>query len=330
MEIRPGVHQIRVLLLRDMPYVNVYVVEGKDGNIMIDAGWDSAEAFSTLREGLKGDGLRLQDIKEIVITHIHADHYGMASKLKQLCGAKVAMHRIEAENVDSRYVNFNELLRKMDDELRQNGVPQAELPEMARASLWMRQFVVAEPPDLILDDGDEIGNGSFGFKVLRTPGHSPGHICLYEPRRKLLFSGDHILFEITPHIGFHPQSGDNPLGDYISSLQMMEELDVKFVFPGHGPIFNGLQLRVANILSHHEQRKKAIAEAIGDGLMTAYEVAKEIPWMVDQGGAAFQDLSLQDKRLAVMETVSHLRLLMVEGKVKKTDKDGVSFYLAMN
>jgi glyoxylase-like metal-dependent hydrolase (beta-lactamase superfamily II) len=163
--------------------------------------------------------------------------------------------------------------------------------------------------------------------VIRTPGHSPGHICLYEPRKRLLFSGDHVLYDVTPHVGFHPQSGDNPLGDYISSLKRVQNLNVSFVLPGHGPIFNSLKLRVAEILYHHEQRMRNIMRALKDGLKTAYQIAEEIPWMTDQGSVAFRDLTSWDRRLAVMETMAHLKLLVAEGKVGDVDMDGVSLYL---
>ena len=245
MEVISGIHQIKVPFPQGIPEcTNVYIVEGSQGNIMIDTGWDSYEAFLALHEGLKKDRLGFKDIKQVIITHIHPDHYGLASKVKEFCGAKVAIHRVEAALIDPRYVNFEELLEEMEEELRSNGVPQAQLPELEEASLWMKQFVIPESPDIILDDGDRISNGSFEFEVLRTPGHSPGHICLYEPGRRLFFSGDHILFGITPHVGFHPQSGENPLGDYIDSLKALESLRVNFVFPGHGPVFNSLGLRV--------------------------------------------------------------------------------------
>ena len=108
MEVISGVHQIKVPLVPGLPEqsTNVYVVEGSQGNIMIDTGWNRPESFSMLIEGLKEDRIKLQDIKKIVITHIHPDHYGLASKVKQLCRAEVAMHRVAAGLIDSRYVNF--------------------------------------------------------------------------------------------------------------------------------------------------------------------------------------------------------------------------------
>lgn len=329
MEVISGVHQIKVGFPKNMSGgTNVYVIEGDRGNILIDSGWDAPESLWALREGLTADRLKLQDIKTIVITHIHPDHYGLASKVRQLCGAKVAMHKIEADLIHSRYKDFGRLLKEMEEEFKRNGVPQAELAEFRDASLWINQFVSPDLPEVTLDDGNIISNGSFELEVLLTPGHSLGHICLYEPKRKMLFSGDHVLYDTTPHVGFHPQSGDNPLRDYISSLKKLERLKVNFVLPGHGPVFNSLRLRAAEIFHHHEQRKRNILKAMSSGLKTAYQIAEEILWMPEQGGVAFHNLTPWDRRLAVMETIAHLKLLTFEDKVGNVDMDGVSLYLA--
>jgi glyoxylase-like metal-dependent hydrolase (beta-lactamase superfamily II) len=306
----------------------VYVIEGDEGNILIDSGWDSPESLWALREGLKVERLKLQDIKTVVITHIHPDHYGLASRIKQLCGATVAMSRIAAGLINSRYKDFTELIKEIEEELIYNGAPQSELLDLKNASLWMNEFVVAEPPDIILDDGDNLSNGSFEIEMVETPGHSPGHICLHEPKKKLLFSGDHVLYDTHPHVGFNPQSGDNPLGDYISSLQKFKDFKVSFILPGHGPVFNSLWLRVEKILSHHEERKRKIVRTLDEGLKTAYQIAQEITWKTEQGGIAFNDLAPWDRRLAVMETIAHLKLLASEGKVGNVDMNGLSLYVS--
>jgi glyoxylase-like metal-dependent hydrolase (beta-lactamase superfamily II) len=329
MEIVSGVHQIKLPFPEGMPgYTNVYVVEGSRGNILVDSGWGNSEVLWAFREGLRENGLKFQDINWVVITHIHGDHYGLASKLKEFCGAEVVMHRVEAGLINSRYKDFAGLLKQIEEELSRNGVPQFELSKLTEASIWMRQFVSPDLPDVMLDDGDRLSNGSFEFEVLRTPGHSPGHICLYEPRKKWLFCGDHVLFKTIPHVGFHPQSGDNPLGDYINSLDRLVALRANFIFPGHGPVFNSLKLRVAEILQHHAQRERDIIKAMSSGFRTAYRVATEIPWKLEAGGIAFKDLAPWDRRLAILETIAHLRLLMVEGKVGKIDQGGISLYLS--
>ena len=136
------------------------------------------------------------------------------------------------------------------------------------------------------------------------------------------------MYDTVPHVGFNPQSGDNPLGNYISSLKKLESLKVNFILPGHGPVFNALGLRIEKILQHHEERKRAIMRSLNSGLKTAYAIAQQIPWMVNEGGTAFQDLTVWDRRMAVTETLAHLKLLMEEDRVGNVDMDGASLYLA--
>jgi glyoxylase-like metal-dependent hydrolase (beta-lactamase superfamily II) len=329
MRILNGVHQVKTPGPGNASWpTNVYVIEGGDGHILIDSGWDSQESLWALQEGMKASNLKLRDVKKVVITHIHPDHYGLASKIKQICGAQVAIHKTDAGFISLRYKDSADLLQKIEELLRQNGVPQDELPQLKEASLWMNKYVTPDAPEVMVEDGDIIANDSFELKVLWTPGHSPGHICLYEKEKKFILTGDHILYETTPHVGYNPLSGDNPLGDYVSSLKKLESLKVNFVLPGHGPLFNALGLRIEEILQHHEQRKRAIMNSLRDGLKTAYEIAQKIPWMTDKGGISFQNLPVWDKRMAITETLAHLKLLTDEGRVSNVAMDGASMYIA--
>ena len=329
MRILNGVHQIKTPGPGSASWsTNVYAIEGGDGHILVDSGWDSQESLWALQEGMKAANLKLRDIKKVVITHIHPDHYGLSTKIKQICGAQVAIHRIDADFIFPRYKDFADLTNKTEELLRQNGVPADELPQLTEASLWMNKYVTPDSPEVILEDGDIISNDSFEFEVLWTPGHSPGHVCLYERGKKFIITGDHVLYDTTPHVGFNPQSGDNPLGDYISSLKKLESLKVHFILPGHGPVFNALGLRIDKILQHHEERKRAIMRSLNNGLQTAYAIAQKIPWMVNGGDIAFRDLPVWDKRMAVTETLAHLKLLMEEDRVGNVDMDGASLYLA--
>ncbi len=328
MRIVAGVYQIRLPFPQSVPgYTNVYVVEGEKGNILIDCGWDWPGALWAFREGMRNDSLKFQDINWIVITHTHPDHYGLAGKLKELCGARVAMHRLEAELANSRYETSAVLLNEMSEELKKNGVPQDELTDMRDASLWMQKFVSSCQPEIILDEGDKISNGTFEFEVLRTPGHSQGHICLYEPTKKWLFSGDHVLFQTMPHIGLHPQSEDNPLEDYLKSLNNLEAMKTNFIFPGHGPVFNSLKLRTAEILQHHDQRRKNILKVLDGGMKTAYQIAVEIPWKDRSKAGKFNELTSLDRRLAILHVMAHLKLLDSEGELGRIEQEGSYVYL---
>lgn len=316
MEVVAGVHRLEVPFPLAMPgATNVYVIEGDRGHILVDSGFHGEDCLWALREALKASRLTFQDIRWIVVTHVHPDHYGLAAKLRELCDAEILMHEVAAELLESRYGDPDPLLRQMEEELRGHGVPESDLDTLKDASLWMRQFVVLGRPDSVVKEGDRISNGLVRLEVLHTPGHSPGHMCLYEARKRWLFCGDHVLFEVTPHVGYHPQSGEDPLGDYLRSVEKLDELKAGFVFPGHGPMFNSLKLRTAEIVDHHSRRQQAVLKALDGGLKTAYEVAREIPWKVEFGGTAFEDLGPWDKRLAMFETIAQLRSLTVQGKV---------------
>lgn len=329
MRVLNGVHQLKSPSPGSASLsTNVYVIEGGDGHILVDCGWDTQESLWALQEGVKGAALKLRDIKKVVVTHIHPDHYGLAAKVKQICGAQVAMHRADADLISSRYKDFAELVERTENLLRQNGVPQDELSDFRDASLWMNKYVTPDLPDVMLEDGDTVSNDSFEFDVLWTPGHSPGHVCLCESDKKFILTGDHVLFDITPHVGFNPTSGDNPLGEYVSSLKKLQGLKVHFILPGHGPMFNALGLRIENILKHHEGRKNAIMRPLRDGLKTAYEIAQHIPWTLNGGSAPFRDLPVWDRRMAVTETIAHLKLLTKEERVSNVDMNGASLYIA--
>ena len=149
MEIVRDVFQIKLpLTFVPLEYINVYVVRGVEGAILVDTGWNTPEAFSALEDGLKEHGIGWGDITQIVITHIHPDHYGLAKKIREYSGAVVAMHKIEAGLVDPRYVNFDSLLKELGHELYNNGVPLDELPGLEEASLWMSEFVMPLLPDV--------------------------------------------------------------------------------------------------------------------------------------------------------------------------------------
>lgn len=321
MEIVRGVHQIKVPIQSPQQHINVYVLEGEEGNMMIDTGWNTPEVFSSIKDGLKEKGFGFKDIRQIVATHAHPDHYGLAGRIKQLSGAAFLMHEAEASLLGSRYLEIDDLMKSLGVMLRRHGVPPKELPNMESASLGVRDLVVTATPDKELKGGETLSTGQFELEVIHTPGHSVGHICLYEPQRKLLFSGDHILPDVTPAVGLHPQSGSNPLGDFINSLKEVEKREVNFVLPGHGAAFSGLKQKVWDIIYHHELRLREVSNAIKDELKTAYQIAQEITWVPMEGGVPFAKLGPFDKRLAIMETLAHLELLIAEGKADKVVED---------
>ncbi|HJX70288.1 MAG TPA: MBL fold metallo-hydrolase [Dehalococcoidia bacterium] len=331
MEVIPGIHQLRLPVPTpnsQLTDINVYLIRGEDGWLLVDTGWNTTRAFNTLEKQLKEIGIGFENISQILITHLHVDHYGLSGRLKELSKAKVSLHRVEEALIDSRYINMDNLLAEIARWLRLHGVPEEELPHLQKASLGARKFALPTPADITLKGGEKIPIGSFNFEVLWTPGHSPGHICLYEPARRLLLSGDHILPTIFPNVGLHPQSGDNPLGDYLHSLKAIEQLEVELVLPAHEHVFTNLRQRIQELYRHQEERREAILEVLQEGAKTAYEISLRIPWLINGVWVSFKELLPLDKRLAVMSTLAHLEPLRAEGKAEKTLREGIAFYNA--
>jgi len=325
-EMFPGIHWIKLPMSIEetsLDNINVYLVEGAQGYLLVDSGWNTDESFIALKKGMAKIGADVKDISQIVITHVHPDHYGMAGRIKKLSGATISMHHIEKDFIRPRYIDMEELLRLTDRMLVANGVPEAEMVHMRDATLGLEQYIVPTLPDRILHEGEQVTTGKFTFRVIWTPGHSSGHICLYEPDKKILLSGDHILPKITPNIGVHPQSIENPLGRYIKSLQDMRQLDVALVLPGHDQPFTNLRLRIDEIIHHHEVRNQEILTAIGLDRHTAYYAAQKITW---GDNSRFRDLPDFHKRMAVFETLAHLEMMTAENLLHKQPVKGIISY----
>jgi glyoxylase-like metal-dependent hydrolase (beta-lactamase superfamily II) len=328
MEIVPGIHQLKLPfpLQPEQLAVNAYLIQGDKGCLLVDCGWNINQAFSAMERQLKEIGLGFENISLILITHFHPDHYGLAGRLVQVSKAKVALHQVEKDFIDSRYMNMEGLLDSTADILRTNGVPEKDLPRLQKASLGVRRYVAPVSPEVALLGGEIIGQGQYQFEVVWTPGHSPGHVCLLERNKKILISGDHVLPATFPNVGLHSQSGPDPLPNYLRSLKAIEDLDVDLVLPAHEHVFSGLKPRVQEILHHHEERKKAILTALSEGPQTAYEVSLKIPWIVNGFTLPFDQLQALDRRLAVMSAMAHLEPLYTEGTAAKTQRNGTVVY----
>ncbi|MFC1873299.1 MBL fold metallo-hydrolase [Chloroflexota bacterium] len=343
-EIVPGIYQLQLPLpeslrsrfkKRDTPprrsfldYVNVYLIEGDDGYLLVDTGWNTEEAFEALKDQMAQLHIDVEDISQIFITHIHLDHCGMAGRLKQISKATIAMHQIEKNMIGSSYGPSSRLLQQTKLWMETNGVPAEELNRLRETSSGSLKFETPSLPDVVLQGGETIKQGIFNLEVIWTPGHSPGHLCLYEPAQKTLFAGDHVLPMTTPNIGLYSQSILNPLGDYLKSLSRINKLDVNLILPGHEDTFTDLQKRVDELFKHHEQRKAEIIKILKAVPKTAYQTCLGMVWFVKStnDGLHGYDLGTNNKRMALLETISHLEAMRLEGSLEKFSEDGVTLY----
>ena len=300
-------------VMKGLPYVLPYLIKSGDDVVLVDCGWNTDQAYQALEEGMVEHGSHPSAVTKLVITHVHPDHYGMSGRLKRLADCEVVIHEKDAEVINSRYFAPKSLTDEMSKFMVLNGVPPVESPTMAQGSMGMIDLVAPVPPDTEVKGGETFKAGEFEFEIIWTPGHSPGHICLYEPNHKILFTGDHILPTITPNVSIHSQTHGSPLGDYMRSLEKLLDLDVTYVLPAHEFDTRELKKRIGEIETHHEHRLAEMQGCVDRGGSTAWEVAGRVKWAT--GMLADFEPFLQ--RAAVGETLAHLEYLFELGKLAK-------------
>jgi glyoxylase-like metal-dependent hydrolase (beta-lactamase superfamily II) len=319
-EIIAGLYQLKVPIPNNpIGYVLPYLIDGEGGYTLIDPGWNAEESVESLRNQLSELGLSFRDLKRVIATHIHPDHYGMAGRIREEAGCEVTLHEREVDFIRTRYMNPGPLLSTMGDWLKTHGIPAAELEELQFSSMPARRFVNATEPDTTLTDGECLRVGGFEFRVIWTPGHSPGHVCFYEEQQELILTGDHILPTISPNVSLHPESGGNPLADYLNSIKKLRGLRTRKALPAHEYSFDDLEARLDELEQHHELRLQEMIDSIEGGADTAYEIARHITWVTGK----FDDFTAFMRRAAVGETLSHLSYLVSEGRLATWQEDGV-------
>lgn len=309
--VRPGLWSVPVPIPNNpLRYVLVYVFETERGPFLIDAGWNTDDAYQTLVDGLGQAGFAIKDVQGVLVTHIHPDHYGLAGRIREASGAWIALHPADAALIDDRYGDPDELIEKMAAMLRRDGAPPDEIASLKQASMPIRSLVWEAKPDVLIEDGQRPDVPGWDLTAIWTPGHSPGHLCFYEPSNRLMLSGDHVLPRITPNISFHPQAGPNPLGDFLNSLDRVAGYDTDEVLPAHEHRFHDLPARVSALRAHHQARFDEVFAAIRDGIDTTWGIASRMTW-----NKPWEQIQGFMRRAAVGETLAHLYYLREAGVV---------------
>ena len=320
----PGVFLLPIPLTGSpLGQVNAYLLTSPDGHLLIDTGWNTEQAFETLEGHLKALGVHWGDLATMVITHAHLDHFGLVRRLRELSGARLGMHHIEARLNGARYDDLIGYAQQTADRLRRGGLDEDFMGDAGEFIKRFEKLSAQARPDFTLGGGEVISQGDFSLEILWTPGHSPGHICLYERHHKLLFSGDHVLPNISPNIGLFPQGGDNPLGDYLTSLRGVENLAVDLVLPAHGQPFAGLGQRVGQLREHHAQRNQELLDLLARSgePATPFQLVGGITWHAGGRAVGWGQLSSFDQRLAMFEVMAHLEAMVREGSLQRVPRE---------
>jgi len=323
----PGIHQLQVPIPNNpLAYVLPYLLEGSDGYTLIDSGWNAPEAYGALMAQLHALGVPLKELRRVAFTHVHPDHYGLAGRLKGDCDAELMLGAPERGFINTRYRSPEGLLERMGVWLRSHGVPEDRMPDMRSSAMSVRGYVVAADPDTLLHGGERLKVGEYEWEVIWTPGHSPGHMCFWDEKRRIMITGDHVLPTISPNVSLHTEQPGNPLHDYILSLRRLKNYDVELALPAHEYDFPDLHARIQELEEHHAARMQEMLDGMGNKPANAFEIARHVKWVT----GAFDDFNPWMQRAAVGETLSHLEHMVMEGILERSFDEGKVLYAPVN
>jgi glyoxylase-like metal-dependent hydrolase (beta-lactamase superfamily II) len=316
-EILPELFRIKIPLpASPLKYLNSYVIRDPDRSLIIDTGLNRKECLEAMLAGLGKLAVDLNR-SDVFITHLHADHFGLVTKLVT-DATMIYFSRPDKEIIES-WEGFEPMIAFAG----RNGFPQEELraavaqhPAHKYGSDWI--------PELsILEDGDQIHYGQYRFNCVATPGHTMGHICLYESEKKILVAGDHILIDITPNIQCWSNE-QNPLKYYLASLDKVNQLEIDLTLPGHRRLIQNTRERIRELKNHHAGRLEEVLSILNPDPMNAYQIASQMTWDLDC--ESWHRFPVAQKWFATGEALSHLRYLEEEGRVSRSAEKQVTKY----
>ncbi|MEU3477198.1 MBL fold metallo-hydrolase [Streptomyces sp. NPDC033754] len=336
-----GVWSLRVPI-PDNPlgHTLVHVLDTDRGPVLVDTGWDDPDSWHELTGGLDALGLSVQEIHGVVITHHHPDHHGLSGRVREESGAWIAMHAADTAVVRrTREAEPGTWLDYMVHKLTAVGAPEEHVAPLraARASGHLRTLpgLRSAVPDREIVPGELLDLAGRRLRAIWTPGHTPGHVCLHLeeehpaglPGHGRLFSGDHLLPGISPHIGLYEHPGDahetDPLGDYLDSLERIGRLGVAEVLPAHQYAFADAAGRVDELLTHHEERLTGLLGLLTTPL-TPWQLAERMEW-----NRPWAEIPHGSRNIAVSEAEAHVRRLVKLGRAESVGNTDPVTYVAV-
>jgi len=308
-QVSDGIWKITLPLPFELNHVNTYLVKLSDGWMLIDCGLNRQESFDELTAQLAHIGVPLSAITTIFLTHTHPDHVGQAQRLLEVTGARLMLHRDELAQVH-RVARSGDKPLWLDAILHRAGVPEELVIKIEGSFDRIRGNFHELQPWRILEGNEVIESAAGPLELILTPGHSPGHLCLYNRERRTLIAGDHIRQHITPNIGWLPEL--DALGDFFQSLDRVRPYEIDLILPGHGVPFRGHREWIQATRSHHDDRCRQILASLQEGARTAHQLVSDL-WT--------RPLAPFHHRFAVFEVLAHLEYLLRRDEVRCEQED---------
>ncbi|MGO9489592.1 MAG: MBL fold metallo-hydrolase [Solirubrobacteraceae bacterium] len=305
----PGVYRLRLPLpWPGVPHCNAWAVRAGEGFVLFDTGMHQPDSMANLERALAMCGLRLEETQLIVCTHAHSDHCGQAATIAERVGCEIWMH--PSHELMSRMVEDPEaVLARRLEVARQSGVPEDALRRYAAKRGGENSesgFAGPIEPARDLVSGVIVGTDLGEWVTYETPGHSPSHVCLFQPERRLLISGDHLLGRISLYFefGYSP----DPVGEFLGSLDVVERLGARLCLAGHGRTFTDVHTHIRGNRDLVEQQLDRVMATVAEGQPTAFDVVRSVHG---------EGLSQQNGQWLLSQTLGYLTHLETTGRLRR-------------
>ena len=311
--ILPGVWRLRLPLpWPGVPHGNAWAVAAGSGVVLFDTGMGGPGGLAQLERALDQAGLRLEHVRLLVCTHAHSDHYGLAGPIVDATGCELWMHP-NHQHMTRAAEDPDAMLERRIEVALSAGVPEAPLRRYQESrkgvGLGIDRIVL---PDRDLLPGVEIDTDLGTWQVYETPGHAPSHVTLHQPDRGVLISGDHLLGRVSLYYDYGHTP--DPAGEFLHSLDVVDELGASLCLPGHGRPFRDVREHIE--ANRHEVHKRIarVRSALEQGAKTPFEI---IPTLMGT-----EELTPMMVSWGLTETLAYLRYLERREEASKVEQDG--------
>lgn len=315
--------------IHGVPTVSAYLLHGDDGDTLIDCGIAvsaddaplDADGTAVLSSALAAAGSSVDRLQRLVVTHAHIDHFGLAGELIRRSGGELWMHR-RTELDLAKYADPEEAIDRRTLMLADHGLYGPELSETAEGLRdWLPVMPSIGRPSTFLEGGESFTVSSRTWQVVHTPGHSPGHICLWNAAERLLCSGDHLLQIVSPPVTFERGFDPDPMGAYLESLDRVRALEPELTLPGHGAPFADGARRAETIANGKRRRLQQVRELVAARARTVPELLVDLFGKVSFTGS--------QRHFLLAEILAYLAYHEVRGTAVRTRRpDGVFVWSA--